>query len=320
MPINPETFDQYRDIAGLGNSCLSAIDFSSGCKHGEFDDLKIQLVADVRSTEACYQRRLLVGHLLGVVGDPRLDESECKMVDIPAGTATLGWNEQQLRLVGKMFADLNLDPKWLEKSVPQHQQTLPAFRLSRFPVTNREYAVFLREDRAADAPTAWPGGIYPPELSNHPVASVSIVSAKAYCEWLSTREGRRYRLLTEVEWEYAATGAEGCLFPWGDEFAPDRANTSEQRSLRTTPVGIFPSGTSPFGLHDMGGNVEEWTNSIYAAYPGGKLVKDWFYENDNAHHVTRGGSFNLHRDLAACQRRHAAGPYAEVGFRVAETV
>ncbi len=296
-----------------------AVDFTPDQEDGEFNELKVRLVAEIGSARVSLRRRMLAGHILGIIGDPRLGDPERRITEIPEETVTLGWSPRQRDQVAKTFSDLDLEAEWLEKSCPEHQKFIRAFRLSRHLVTNGEYSVFLREVGNADLPTAWPGGTYPVKLSNHPVSSVSISSAKAYCDWLSSRNGKKYRLPTEAEWEYAAAGRERRLFPWGNTFLLDRANTREQGILRSTPVGIFPAGVGPFGIHDMGGNVEEWTSTGYEAYPGGTLVKDWFYKADNSHHVTRGGSFNEHRDLATCQRRHGSQPHAAVGFRIAET-
>ena len=303
----------------LADSSPGTAGFSLGFEDADLHDLRVKMAEEVGAAGVEYRRRLVAGHILGVIGDPRLCDLENRMAEIPEETVTLGWSRQKIGELLGDFADIGMVPEWLEKSCPEYQLTIPAFRMSLFPVTHGEYAEFLGEVRDAGIPTAWPDGTYPAELSNHPVSAVSYESAAAYCDWLSARTGRHYRLPTEPEWEYAAAGVEGRIFPWGNRYEPDRANTHEQGSRRTTPVGIFPLGVSPFGLHDMGGNVEEWTSTRYAPHPGGRLLRDNFYDADHAYRITRGGSFRGYRDLATCQRRHAAWNDAAVGFRIAET-
>ena len=76
-------------------------------------------------------------------------------------------------------------------------------------------------------------------------------AADEYAGWLSRRTGRAFRLPSEAEWEYAASGGTAREFPWGDEFTPDRANSVEFGPLTTTPVGMYPLGRSAFGIDDM---------------------------------------------------------------------
>ncbi|WP_245533992.1 formylglycine-generating enzyme family protein [Effusibacillus pohliae] len=152
--------------------------------------------------------------------------------------------------------------------------------------------------------------------------TISAKTADAYIRWLSRRTGRKFRLPSEYEWEYAAAGPERLEFPWGNEFLDDHANTVESGLLISTPVGIFPKGYSRFGVADMAGNVEEYVADNYGPYPGGKTVEDDLSHSQGAYRVARGGSFTRLRDLARCKRRHGRFPrdiYA-VGFRLAEDV
>ena len=171
-------------------------------------------------------------------------------------------------------------------------------------------------------PTSWEYGIYKAELANHPVYSIDAKDADLYAQWLSEKTGRKFRLPTEAEWEYAAAGGKGLEFPWGDNFDADHANTVESGIFRTTPVGIFPKGISKFGHLDLAGNVEEYVSDDYHAYPNAELIVDDLLENNGQYRVARGGSFTRFRDLARTRRRH--GRYHSnlyvMGFRLAETI
>ncbi|MFD0385194.1 formylglycine-generating enzyme family protein [Streptomyces stramineus] len=144
---------------------------------------------------------------------------------------------------------------------------LPAFRIALHPVTNAEYRLFLEDTGSTWLPTSWRFGVYPELLANHPVWTVPAEAADAYAAWLAARTGRAFRLPTEAEWEYAASGGDGREFPWGDAFVPGNANTVEEGPLTTTPIGVHPAGRSPFGVHDLAGNVEEYVADDYAPTP-----------------------------------------------------
>jgi formylglycine-generating enzyme required for sulfatase activity len=128
--------------------------------------------------------------------------------------------------------------------------------------------------------------------------------AKAYCFWLSSRTGKHVRLPTEVEWEKAARGEDGQLYPWSSDFGPGKANTNESGIRGTTPVGVYSDGASSFGVLDCAGNVLEWTST---EYEGGGIV-------------LRGGSWIQNQFDARCIARSRYYPYQRetfIGFRVA---
>jgi formylglycine-generating enzyme required for sulfatase activity len=134
--------------------------------------------------------------------------------------------------------------------------SLRPYALGRCPVTNAEYAAFLRATgyQPADAPNFlrhWTGGRPPAGLCNHPVVWVSPRDAEAYTRWAGLR------LPSEEEWQWAAQGPEALRWPWGDRFEPDRCNGAGSSG----PVDAFPDGASPFGCMGMAGNTWEWTAS-----------------------------------------------------------
>ncbi|HEY7022348.1 MAG TPA: SUMF1/EgtB/PvdO family nonheme iron enzyme, partial [Ktedonobacterales bacterium] len=168
---------------------------------------------------------------------------------------------------------------------PQRHLTLREYAIGRFPVTVAEYACFVRAGQKA--PREWEKQL---EKLDHPVTGVSWYDAYDYATWLYQVTEQPWRLPTEAEWEKAARGAEGRLYPWGDEFDNKKANTAEGQRKGTTPVGSYPDGASPCGAEDMAGNVWEWTSSVYLPYP---YANDEEHEAPDAHgaRTLRGGSW-----------------------------
>jgi formylglycine-generating enzyme required for sulfatase activity len=265
--------------------------------------------------------RLACGMLLALLGDPRIDVDNPAMVDVPAASVRLGMPVGQVDAVVDTWRHVGVARTWILKETPQYEATIGAFRIGRYPVTNLEYREFLTENPRAGLPTSWRFGAYPAPLANHPVWTVRAGDADGYAEWLSQRTGRRFRLATEAEWEYAASGGDGRTYPWGEESGAGLANTVESGPLTTTPVGIYPRARSPFGADDMAGNVEEYVTDDYRPYPGGPVVHDDLCDGHRTYRVARGGGFTRYADLARCSRRH--GRYDRemyaVGFRLAET-
>jgi formylglycine-generating enzyme required for sulfatase activity len=97
--------------------------------------------------------------------------------------------------------------------------------------------------------------------------NVSWRDATAYAAWLAQRSGEAWRLPTEAEWEKAARGTDGRIYPWGDAFVQSRGNAHGAGMRGTTPVGTYASGASPCGAQDMVGNIKDWTSSRYQPYP-----------------------------------------------------
>jgi len=282
-------------------------------------DVLLDTLASPASTLAA---RIACGNVLALVGDPRICAERPEMVDIFGGDIQIGLLSGEVGTVLERFAGLGLDRSWIEKECPRHQVTLPPYRMARYPVTNVEYRAFLLDTGHPDLPSSWHFRRFPQERANHPVYTISPESADAYARWLARRTERGFRLPTEAEWEWAASGPDRREFPWGAGFDADLANTAETGLFRSSPVGAFVGGESPFGLADMAGNVEEYVADLYAAYPGGSFVADHLVQLQGSYRVARGGSFARFRDLARTRRRHGHNPksatYA-MGFRLAET-
>lgn len=256
--------------------------------------------------------RLRAGAALGCVGDPRIDPLRPSMVPVSAGCFRMGMTDEAVEQVAREF---DLPAGWLSSATPQHEVDLDDFEIGRFLVTNAEWARFLADTGHPERPTHWTGPEPAGGRESHPVYGVSWEAVLAYCAWLSARTGRRYRIPTEAEWEKAARGTDGRAYPWGERFDPLCTNTRETGIGDTAPVGMFPSGVSPYGALDLAGNVEEYTASLHRAYAGSR-------EQETAaprERVTRGGCFGLDGDLARCDRRHSPRHGGSVGFRLARS-
>ncbi|HFE38066.1 MAG TPA: formylglycine-generating enzyme family protein [Gammaproteobacteria bacterium] len=178
----------------------------------------------------------------------RIGSKPNKMVMIPAGEFIMGTNDR------------------LPDEGPEHKRTLKRYYIDIFEVTNLQYKAFI-DATGRRSPQHFRNRTFPEGKADHPVTYVSWKDANAYCAWAGKR------LPTDAEWEKAARGEKGNIFPWGSEFDIDKANTPQRWKIidmegDTTPVGAFPDGKSPYGLYDMSGNVWEWTASWYEAYPG----------------------------------------------------
>jgi formylglycine-generating enzyme required for sulfatase activity len=222
----------------------------------------------------------------------------------------------------------------------KHKLFLPAYQIGAYPLTNMEFSRFVEaggyQERRWWTQVGWKekeerGWIEPRwgddsrfNKPNQPVVGVSWYEAVAYCRWLSAETGQSYRLPTEAEWEKAARGNDGRTYPWGNNFDPSHlnANEGEQAVRATSPVGIYPTGASPFGLFDGVGNVWEWcATEAGKAYPYDVQEDEWTesYLNRTNVRVLRGGSWLNHESSSRCARRNGSYPfdgYVSIGFRI----
>jgi formylglycine-generating enzyme required for sulfatase activity len=233
---------------------------------------------------------------------------EPELVRIPEGWFLRGSQEQ-----GESAAP---------SKVPQQQIYLSEYWIAKHPVTNAQYAAFTHAT-GRRPPDHWPAGKSPPGQENHPVVNVSLRDANAYCRWLAELTGKSYRLPTEAQWEKAARGAEGWLYPWGNRWDHKRCNTREADQRGTTPVGLYsPAGDSPYGCADMAGNVLEWVSDWYKEdyYARSAATHDPFGPASGVVRVLRGGSWSSDRLTARCAYRTFSNPTTTnsvIGFRCA---
>lgn len=229
---------------------------------------------------------------------PTEKAEEAEMILIPAGPFIMGSDTGR------------------EDEAPAHEVDLPAFEIDRFEVTNAQFAAFVdatgyvtNAEKAGETKT-WKS-YYTPGKENHPVVKVSWNDAVAYCE----RVGKR--LPTEAEWEKAARGTDGRVYPWGNEYDSKRVNGKDSGIRGTTAVGSYADGASPYGVFDMAGNVWEWVTDWYQPYPDSTYHSDYFGEK---YKVLRGGGwFETAEYLRTTMRNASTVTTAndDLGFRCA---
>ncbi len=228
----------------------------------------------------------------------------------------------------------------LPRERPVHTVELDAFYIGKTEITNGQWRKF-RDDPGYDDPKFWPGGRpfpkdqvpYWTQANNHggatadsddyPVLGVNWDSAVAYCNWLSAKTGKKYRLPTEAEWEKAARGTDQRKYPWGNTIDRTFANYVGSAKFDTgMKVGSFAKGASPYGALDMGGNVMEWCSDWYSRdYYSTSAKKNPKGPATGAYRVVRGGSFFVEAfDLRAYGRTAGWPSYQAhrmTGFRAA---
>ncbi len=248
-----------------------------------------------------------------------LDEAErLALTEVPGG---------MVRIPGGNFlmgSDPRMDRAAGPQEQPQHLVYVDRFRIDRFEVSNVNYLRYVLATGAA-WPRYWRGRPFADRMAKHPVIAVSWREADAYCRW------RGARLPTEAEWEKAARGEDGRMFPWGNQSAgwskSNIAHRGSKRGVRYPPlanVDRYDKGVSPYGVYQLAGNASEW-------------VSDWFdpeyyrrEENRNPQgpatghdKVFRGGSWNEDPEVARSAGRNSGGldhwNYL-IGFRCAQGI
>ncbi len=211
--------------------------------------------------------------------------------------------------------------------------TLPAFEISRYPVTYAQFQAFIDDSEGFYDPRWWDGLAIPDghnntpgdqafKYWNHPRERVSWYDAMALCRWFSWRSGVGYeldaiekwavRLPTEFEWERAARGTDGRVYPYGNKFDAAKGNTRETGIGQTSAVGTFPNGAAPEGVLDMSGNVWEWCLSDYKN-PAQMAAEENL--RSSTRRVLRGGSWgSLHHGARAAYRNSSDPNYRSSGL------
>ena len=245
------------------------------------------------------------------------DDELLGFVEIPAGPFLIGSDPTVDRLAFE-------NEQWMAGR-PQGTVDLPTYYIGRYEVTGAQFGAFV----AATGHTV-PDDTFrrPPD---HPVSDVSWPDALAYCRWLEATlrewtdtpprlkrlldEGGRISLPDEAEWEKAARGTDGRVYPWGNDPRRERANYD---GPDTTPVGSFECPECPFEVADMSGNVWEWTRSQYQPYPFDPTDTSGDFDAE-ALLVMRGGAFSDTEQNVRAAIRGGAGPDVRrpfIGFRI----
>jgi len=224
---------------------------------------------------------------------PLADAAQARMRVVPTGDALLGSTARE-RAQARLDYGRDAPPRLFEDEPDARGVRLPGFRLDPSPVTGELYAEFtaacgvlapdretmtaerwaaqrerfgLRYDYAQVEPFLWPGAAPDAARRNHPVVLVGQDDAGFYCAW------RGGRLPSEQEWERAARGPAGHVYPWGQRYDPARANSAPRGLGDTLAVGKLPPGNTAEGFTDMGGNVFEWTATPWPGKSGQVVVK-----------------------------------------------
>jgi len=270
--------------------------------------------------------RAQAGEVLAVLGDNRdFDE----LMEVPAGPFLVGTREGDIpilvvRLGGRL--------ERYESETPQREVTLPVFKIGKYPVTSAQYRRFVEATgRAWRSPEA-----RRLERANCPAANVTWHDARAYCAWLTgvwraagkIADDEVVRLPTEAEWEKAARGSDGRVYPWGNEWNEAKCNSGELGLGTTCAVGMFPDGANLYGCLDVVGQVWEWTTSLWGKswskpefqYPYDPTDgRENMRARDDVGRVVRGGSFFHDRVFARCvcrDRNYPDDTWDYLGFRV----
>lgn len=200
---------------------------------------------------------------------------------------------------------------------PQHSCVLSEYRISKYPITNSQYLAFTEATGHCFSASQ---NNRDKTLDTHlPVTGISWYDCLEYCRWLRQMTMWNFRLPTEAEWEKAARGTDGYLWPWGNEFDERRCNVgSDLFETGPTDVRKFALvGDSPYGISDMVGNVWEWTSSLLMPYPYRKDQRENL--DIQTERVLRGGSWRKGARSTRCSCREGGLPgllQDDIGFRV----
>ncbi len=286
-----------------------------------------QLFAQIDDLNTQPNERWGIGRRLAEIGDPRpgvgLDKDglpDIVWCEVPAGSFLFGSNRRK-------------DKDAHENEVRLQKVSLPTFYIAQYAVTVAQYEAFVQDGGYKNsaywtqAGWQWKGRKNQPEnywqdpdwhIANHPVIGVTWYEAVAFCRWLSQQRGMDIRLPTEAEFEKAARGTTEWLYPYGDTLDANKGNTGASNIGRTSAVGMFPAGASPYGVLDMSGNVWEWSLSKWAA-PYQPHTADKVDIESEAIRALRGGSWGDYENLVRVSVRLDYDPSVEngyLGFRV----
>lgn len=222
------------------------------------------------------------------------------MVFIPSGEFMMGTAKAQVEELSK-----HVHPSLFGLEVPRRRVCAKAFYVDRYEVTNRQYLEFVRAT-GHRPPHYWLNKTYPQGHDDHPVIGVDWHDAAAYAGWAGKR------LPTEEEWEKAARGTDGRLYPWGNSWVPGSCNLDDSSDghirFSTAPVGSFPQDRSPYDVMDMAGNVAEWTSTESTQNPGFYFVKGGSFIHSQPHNF---------RSAARAAQPSPNGMAGYIGFRCA---
>jgi formylglycine-generating enzyme required for sulfatase activity len=208
----------------------------------------------------------------------RIKATPPEMVYVPGGEFIMGLSKER---VTQIVAQFKLPPVmvdiWFGMSKPEEHVLLNPFYMDLHPVTNAQYKKFVDATHHAPPPSPdWTASAVKPGCQDKPVTEVDWSDATAYAKWAGKRLPR------EAEWEKAARGIDGRLFPWGNDWDPNLCGAYETDTADTAVVNLIAGGLSPYGASDMAGNVQEWTADPLKPYPASDSIGLPFKEGQQA--------------------------------------
>ena len=258
--------------------------------------------------------------------------SNSPMIRVPVGTFKMGSSfvENKRHFKKCLNYDKSCELWWFNDEYPDRLIFLDSYWIDIYEVTNEKYLEFVLatghrfaldetcdSDKCRDG-NLWQGASFPPRIERQPVTQVSWSDADAYCRW------RGKRLPSEAEWEKAARGPSGNIYPWGSGSPKNRATYGRKwRGVFTmTDVGAYSRGVSLYGLHDMAGNVWEWVDDWYdLKYYSWRRKKNPRGPAEGKFKVVRGGSWVNYPDSLRSSFRRWSQPevrFNDTGFRCAK--
>ncbi|MEK7603721.1 MAG: SUMF1/EgtB/PvdO family nonheme iron enzyme [Patescibacteria group bacterium] len=248
------------------------------------------------------------------------------MVEIPAGEFLMGSTEDEIQQAFDLCVDKEgnycvIDEYYIEYS--QHSVYVDAFLIDRKEVSNADYNLFIQATKYPDRDARYKNDV---NLNGplQPVVGVTWDDAYAFCKWAGKR------LPLESEWEKAARGTDGRIWPWGSNWDPNKSNhgtggepgtDASDGFLYTAPVGATED-ISPYGVLNMAGNVFEWIDGDFGPYPGNDKYNHPEYQHSDSK-LYRGGSYYTSRaDMRTATRGYDSGSNTDVasGFRCAKDI
>jgi formylglycine-generating enzyme required for sulfatase activity len=281
------------------------------------EEAERQRLASVAAAAAEAKRRAEVNQSIRRTSPDRLMLAlmpgvEMEFVRVPAGEFVMG-------------SDRSKDCLAWDDELPQHRLKLSEYWVGKAPVSVAQFAAYVK---ATGAKTSASRDVA--NTATHPVVNVSWDDGIAFCGWASKLGGGEVLLPSEAEWEKAARGTDGRIYPWGNEAPDDTRLNYNQNVKETTPVGRYGAkGQSPFGCDDMAGNLWEWTRSLWGKdaakpefgypYTTCQTEREDPQAGRDVYRVLRGGSFGSYAQGVRCAYRSRSSPsnrYGNYGFRV----
>ncbi len=249
-------------------------------------------------------------------GDVRINTKDgAEMVLVPAGEFLMGSTPEQIENLPEKSRISSLqsaaEDEWRKAELPQHAVALSGYWVYKYEVTVAQYRKYCAET-GRQMPKAPESGW----LDDHPIAYITWREAANYATWAGLS------LPSEAQWEKAARGTDGRIYPWGNDYNRSKCNRRANGLMRTEPVGSYPEGASPYGCMDMAGNVWEWCSDWYSKdyYSKSPAINPTGPER-GGYRILRGGKWRTLTRYYRCSSRLSYPPSYRsysIGFRLVQ--